>query len=208
MDLVDDQARLRRPYLRAIEAAGGIGVPIAPVPGTAAAILEHLDGLILSGGDDPDTTAFGEPVHPRATLVAPDRQIFELELLDLADRSRPDLPILAICLGMQFMGLHAGGRLDQHLPDTLATADDHWDGCRHPVSGEITGVVYSHHRQALIDPGHHTVIARSHDDVIEAIRDDARPFRVGVQWHPERTEDRTTGAALFESLIRAAEASA
>jgi putative glutamine amidotransferase len=203
MDLVDDQARLRRPYLRAIESAGGIGVPIAPVPGTALALLEHLDGIVLSGGDDPDTTAFGEPVHPKATLMAPDRQAFELELLNQMDRARPDLPILGICLGMQLLGLHGGGRLDQHLPDTLATAEDHWGGREHSVSGDISGMVFSHHRQALVDPGSHSVVAVSPDGVIEAIRDVDRPFRIGVQWHPERSTDPGTGSQLFESLVRA-----
>ncbi len=206
MDLVDDQARIRRTYLRAIAAAGGTPIPIAPVPGTEAGILERLDGLILSGGDDPDTTRFGEPVHPNATLVDPDRQAFELAMLDLVDRTRPDLPVLGICLGMQLMGLHAGGRLDQHLPDTLPTAADHWEGRRHRVTGEIEGVVFSHHRQALTDPGRHAVVATAEDGVIEAIRRVDRPFRMGVQWHPERTDDRTTGAGIFEALVRAAEA--
>jgi putative glutamine amidotransferase len=207
MDLVDDQARLRRPYLRAIEAAGGIGVPVAPVPGTAEMLLDRLDGLILSGGDDPDTTGFGEPVHPEATLMAADRQCFELELLDLVDRRRPDLPMLGICLGMQLMGLHAGGRLDQHLPDTLETADLHWNGGRHAIAGEFAGMVYSHHRQALSSPGRcFEVVATAPDGVIEAIRDPRRSFRLGVQWHPERTDDPATGSGIFAGLIRAAEA--
>jgi len=205
MDLVDDQARLRRPYLRAIEAAGGIGVPLAPVPGTAAMLLDRLDGLVLSGGDDPDTTGFGEPVHPEATLIAGDRQRFELELLDLVDRQRPDLPLLGICLGMQLMGLHAGGRLDQHLPDTLETADLHWNGVRHEIAGELAGEVYSHHRQALASSGRFEVVATAPDGVIEAIRDPGRRFRLGVQWHPERTDDPATGSGIFAGLIRAAE---
>jgi putative glutamine amidotransferase len=206
MDLVDDQARLRRTYLRAIAAAGGIGVPIAPVPGTAAAVIGRLDALVLSGGDDPDTTAFGEPVHPKATLVAADRQAFELEILHLVETSRPDLPVLGVCLGMQLMGLHAGGRLDQHLPDSLETADLHWNGGHHMIAGEIEGTVFSHHRQALSDPGRLSVVATAPDGVIEAIRCREHPFRLGVQWHPERTDDPATGLAIFEALVRAAEA--
>jgi putative glutamine amidotransferase len=204
MDLVEDQARLRRPYLRAIEAAGGIGVPIAPVPGTGAAILGRLDGLILSGGDDPDTTVFGEPVHPKATLMAPDRQSFELELLDLLDRSHPDMPVLGICLGMQLMGLHAGGRLDQHLPDSLDSADLHWNGASHDIAGRFTGTVHSHHRQALVETGSFEVVCTAPDGVIEAIEAPGRRFRLGVQWHPERTDDPAVGASIFEALIRAA----
>jgi putative glutamine amidotransferase len=207
MDLVDDQARLRRPYLRAIAAAGGVGVPIAPIPGTAAAVLGRIDGLILSGGDDPDTTMFGEPVHPRANLIAPDRQTFEMELLDLLMDSHSELPVLGICLGMQMMGLHAGGRLDQHLPDSLASADLHWNGSHHGVVGRFTGTVHSHHRQALVDPGAFDIVATAPDGVIEAIHAPGRRFHLGVQWHPERTEDPVLGAGIFEALIRAVEAS-
>ena len=204
-DLVDDQARVRRPYFRAIEAAGGIGIALPPVPGTAGAVLQRLDALVTSGGDDPDTAPFGDPVHPKATLVAADRQRFELELLEVLERDRPDLPLLAICLGMQFMGLRAGGRLDQHLPDHLPTADQHWDGRRHEVQGSIAGAVHSHHRQALSDAGDLEVVATAPDGVIEAIRRPDRPFHLGVQWHPERTEDPATGSGLFERLVEAAE---
>jgi gamma-glutamyl-gamma-aminobutyrate hydrolase PuuD len=97
--------------------------------------------------------------------------------------------------------------LDQHLPDTLPSAEEHWNGGRHPIAGEFTGSVHSHHRQALTDPGRLAVVATAPDGVIEAIRDPDRAFRVGVQWHPERTDDPATGAAVFDALIRAAEAS-
>lgn len=206
-DLVEDQVRVRRPYFRAIEAAGGVGIALPSMPGTAAAILPRLDALILSGGDDPDTTPFGEPVHPKATLVAADRQACELEWLELVEQTRPRLPLLGICLGMQFMGLRAGGRLDQHLPDHLATADLHWNGTEHEVEGEIAGPVHSHHRQALQDPGDLEVVATAGDGVIEAIARRDRPFHLGVQWHPERTSHDATGPALFRRLVEAAEGS-
>lgn len=203
-DLVEDQARIRRPYFRAIEAAGGIGIALPPVPGTARSILPRLDALVMSGGDDPDTTPFGEPVHPKATLVAADRQQCELEWIEAIERDRPDLPVLGVCLGMQFMGLRAGGRLDQHLPDHLPTADEHWDGRCHEVRGEITGPVHSHHRQALVEAGDFEVVATAADGVIEAIARPDRPFHLGVQWHPERTTHETTGPDLFRRLIEAA----
>lgn len=204
MDLVDDQARLRRTYLRAVHAAGGLGIPLMPLPGTAEDIVGRLDGLILTGGDDPDTTAFGAEVHPQARLVDPDRQRFELELLEGVEAIRPDLPVLGVCLGMQFMGLKAGGTLDQHLPDHLPSAADHWDGARHEVHGDLTGVVHSHHRQALLDAGNLEVVATAKDGVIEAIRRPERPFQLGVQWHPERTDDDAVGLDLFRRLVAAA----
>ena len=203
-DLVDDQVRIRRTYFRALEAAGAVAIPLAPLPGTAMEIVSRLDGLVLSGGDDPDTSAFGHPVHPKARLVDPDRQSFELEILDLLADRHSDLPVLAVCLGMQLLGLHAGGELEQHLPDSLDTADDHADGRLHPVSGaEFNGQVYSRHRQALVDAGDLEVVATAPDGVVEAIRCPHRPHVVGVQWHPERTEDSRLGTALFTALVEA-----
>lgn len=203
-DLVDDQARLRCGYARSIAACGGIAIPLFPLLGSAPSVLDRLDGIILSGGDDPDTTDFGEPVHPKANLIDPVRQRFELELLDTLERSHPEMPVLGICLGMQMLGLHAGGRLNQYLPDDLKTADQHRDGATHEVTGtRFSGRVHSHHVQALDDPGRLTVVGEAPDGVIEAVESNDRPFFLGVQWHPERSDDPRTGRAIFQSLLNA-----
>ena len=204
-DLVEDQIRVRRTYMRAVSACGGIPVPLTPLPGSGAEILGKIHGLVLTGGDDPDTRTFGEEVHPEATLIDPDRQTFEIELLDHLLADDPNRPILGICLGMQLLGLHAGGRLDQHLPDTLETAEDHWNGTLHTVEGPVfKGRVYSHHRQALADPGSLEVVATAPDGVVEAVRCPSRAHVEGVQWHPERTEDPAVGLEVFARLVEAA----
>lgn len=200
------RAQLREAYLDRVWAAGGLPVTMAALSGSAGAVADRVAGVILTGGDDPDMRFFGESLHPKATLIDPRRQVFEIELLKELDR-RPEIPVLGICLGMQMMGLAGGGRLDQYLPDSLATADDHWNGAIHPVSGPIgEGLVHSHHRQALTDPGRYVVTGTSPDGVIEAIADPTAAFRIGVQWHPERTDDPLLGAGLFERLVEAARA--
>ena len=139
--------------------------------------------------------------HDQASPVSRLRQDFELAMIRALE-SEPDQPVLGICLGMQLMGLHAGGRLDQHLPDTLSTAADHADGTPHPIDGPLgTGIVWSRHRQAITDPGSLEVVARAEDGVIEAIADPHRPMYLGVQWHPERTDDPVLGADLFRRLV-------
>jgi putative glutamine amidotransferase len=194
-----------RAYAAMVTQAGGAPLILPCIRECVADYLRIADGIILTGGDDPVTTHWGIPMHPKATPVDPERQVFELALLEALKPLR-EKPVLGVCLGMQMMGLHAGGTLDQHLPDTLPTADLHWNKCNHEIIGELGGgAVHSHHRQALTDPGRHMkVIATSPDGVIEAIRHDDRPFYLGVQWHPERTSDAQLGLGLIQKLIDAA----
>ena len=189
--LEEGRMTLRESYLDAVWNAGGTPLVLPPVPGSAEAVLKSVDAIIFTGGDDPDMRPFGEPLHPLANVIDSRRQAFEMELLAELD-GHDHIPVLGICLGMQLMGLHAGGQLDQHLADSLPTAADHLDGKMHVVEGLLgAGKVHSHHRQALVDPGHYEVAATAHDGVIEAIRNPILHHRIGVQWHPE-TNHRTT----------------
>ena len=197
-----NQYRCRLEYAEAIVQAGGTPLMLPLIEAAIPAYLELCDGFITTGGDDPIMESFGETTHPKARVIENQRQGFELALLDhLAETAHP---LLAICLGMQLFTLHAGGGLDQCLPETLATADDHWDGVEHEVDGLLgNGVVHSHHRQAITDPGRLEVTARADDGVIEAVQDPLHHHRHGVQWHPERTRNDQLGQALFTQLVAA-----
>jgi putative glutamine amidotransferase len=200
-------------YADAIEAAGG--TPLI-LPFCFERIDDYLalcDGFVFAGGDDPDTHAFGVDPHPHAKLVHPRRQAFELALLKALEQT--EQPVLGICLGMQWMALHHGGELDQHLPDTHdpAVAAAHADG-DHPVerlehqhSGlAADGLVHSHHRQAITDSGRMRVCARSDaatGSLIEAVDLDSSRFYLGVQWHPERTGKSALGSGIFDQLVAA-----
>ena len=194
-------------YSRAVAEGGGVPVLLPHEPALAEAYARQCAGLILTGGVDPDTTAFGEPLHASARPMDRRRQAFELALLDVLGDQMPDKPVLGVCLGMQLMALHAGGRLDQYLPETLARADVHAQDHRHAlvlrVSDSVLGTVavgpvVSAHRQAVVDAGSLRVVAAAPDGVIEAVDDPARRFYLGVQWHPERGG----GDALNRGLIR------
>ncbi len=192
---------------RRVERAGGLPVHLPCLPSVAATCADRLDGFVFTGGDDPIMERWGVPTHSKARPVHPDRQAFELALLEalIAHRERP---VLGICLGMQMMSLHAGGRMDQHMPDTdAARAARHWGRLIHRVTGDLgwgafEAPVQSHHRQAIVDAGRLSVCGMSDDGVIEAVRDPARPFYLGVQWHPERTDDHAGGQAIFEQFMR------
>lgn len=200
-----------RTYVEAVRGAGGVPVLLPPGGADAAELVGRLDGFVLTGGDDPKTEPFGEPTDPRTTPVHADRQAFETALLRALEAARPDAPVLGVCLGMQMMALVAGGRLNQHMPETCPTHAEHWerDHAVEPEAGfaagapVLRGVVRSRHRQAVAGPGGMDVIARAPDGVVEAIRDPGRRWYVGVQWHPERTGDYAVGAALFAALVGA-----
>lgn len=211
--LVDEpNTRVRRAYADAVFAAGAIPIHL-PVPRAvdrAAAIKHYLrvcDGFVLTGGFDPITEHHGQPTDPRVTREHPDRQAFDEHLLGALDRLT-DRPVLGVCLGMQLMALHAGGRLNQWMPDSVPTHAEHYDDRRHTISLRVdpapipAGEVTSWHRQSVDDPGRLRVIAVADDGVIEAIDDPDRPFYLGVQWHPERTAAPELGLNLFRSLVK------
>lgn len=197
----DGRYRIGQGYVACIQRAGGHPVVLPASPGTEAAAITLCDAIVFSGGDDPVMEPWGMATHPAATPVDGDRQTFETTLLQLALDA--DRPTLGVCLGMQWMGLAAGGTLDQHLPDTLETAAVHADG-DHPVEGVLGhAVVHSNHHQALAAAGSLEVIAVAEDGVIEAVRGAGR-WWVGVQWHPERTGGGPLGQGLFDDLVAAA----
>ena len=77
-------------------------------------MVARLDGLVISGGADVDPERYGEDAHPRTASWRPDRDAWEIALLDAAEAI--GLPVLGVCRGMQVMAVHAGGALDQHVP--------------------------------------------------------------------------------------------
>lgn len=231
MDASETDGRVRlsvgQAYCQSVAEAGGVPILLPPIVALIGEQLAMVDGVVFTGGGDPRMEAFGEATHPAASCMHEMRQTYEMALLEAINGRGEfgtlgrwcELPVLGICLGMQMMALNAGGRLDQHLPDTLATASEH-RGQRHAMSlderaakvlgisqvgqGAVHGQVDSFHHQGVRDPGRLEVLARSNDGVIEAIADPRRPGYVGVQWHPERTADVTLGRELFKALVQRA----
>lgn len=197
-------------YARCVERAGGTAVMLAPIVDAIPGQLAACSGFVFTGGDDPRLEAFGGTSHPKITPLHPLRQEYELALL-AALESQQDKPVLGICLGMQLMCLRSGGTMDQYMPETTPTHARHW-GADHVVTPTqasqhsvriATGTVHSKHKQAIIATGAMQTIATSDDGVIEAAAHPGRRFYVGVQWHPERTENDALGQAIFDQFIAA-----
>jgi gamma-glutamyl-gamma-aminobutyrate hydrolase PuuD len=105
-DIADAQ-----PYARAIEAAGATPVLEEARPGIE---IGSCAGLLLTGGSDVDPALYGESANPETQPPDPDRDAAEAAVIDEA--LARDLPLLAICRGMQILNVHLGGSLVQHLP--------------------------------------------------------------------------------------------
>jgi putative glutamine amidotransferase len=208
------ELRLGTPYLRAIEAGGGLPVVLAPDdPALAVALLDRLDGLCLAGGPDLDPLGYGAAErHERLGETNRIVDAAELALARAADER--GLPILGICRGAQAMNVARGGTLHQHLDDhrqtTPATEPFHAvDVAPGSFLAALTGdhrvAVNSFHHQAVDRLGAGLAVAgRADDGTVEAIEDRSRPFFVGVQWHAEMLVDLPAHRSLFRALVKAA----
>lgn len=198
-------------YPDAVADAGGEPV-LLPTGALTADVVSRLDGLILAGGADVEPARYGQLPGPHTTVVRPDRD--QAELTGLTTALKRDLPVLAICRGMQLLNVALGGDLVQHLPDLPAThTHDPGPGLFAPRQVRIalgstlhallgdTALAACHHHQALgrIAPDL-TVSALAEDGTVEAVEAVGKAFCVAVQWHPEATEDRR----LFVGHVEAA----
>jgi len=203
-------------YVRSLADAGASPV-ILPVQEereeTLDALVRRLDGLVLTGGPDVDPARYGAEPHPRSQPPRLERDERELALIGAAERR--GLPLLAICRGMQLLNVAHGGTLVQRLPEVVGH-DEHnptpgefsnhsvrvEPGCSlHRALGWDTRDVPTHHHQGIERLAHGlSAVAWAEDGTIEAIEDPAKPFVIGVQWHPEADDNR----AVFEALVEAA----
>jgi putative glutamine amidotransferase len=206
-------------YLEAIGRAGALAVVVPPMPGPAIpALLDRVDGICLSGGPDLHPDAYGAAAHAELGPTEPRLDAFELALARAADER--DMPILAICRGMQVLNVARGGTLHQHLPDVVGDAVTHRQPGApgepiHPVSvaagSRLAGILG--HRHVRVNSFHHqavdvlgerlTITARAADGTVEAFESAGSGFVLGVQWHAECLVDHDEQAALFTALVDA-----
>jgi putative glutamine amidotransferase len=211
-------------YARGVLEAGGLPVILPVLPGTETAQLEHLDGVLLSGGVDVDPEHFGADHEAGLGEVDPERDAFELELYRLTRNSARErsIPVLAVCRGFQLVNVAEGGTLHQHLPGTTGVWADHAQTAKPPVLshrvriaggsrlsnaleaagfGPETMRVNSYHHQGIKDvaPGL-TVNAWAPDGLVEGLEGHGV---LAVQWHPELLfETHPEHRLPFEMLVK------
>ena len=214
-------------YEESVRRAGGEPRLLDYASDSPADVVKGVGGILLAGGNDVLPSLYGESAHQTFEAAETGRDEYEMELVRRAKEA--DVPVLAICRGVQLLNVAHGGTLIQDIPSQLTGALEHklavpphqsfdlaheiWiekDSrlaalLRERLEGSDSLEVNSRHHQALKALGEGLVTtATAPDGVIEAVEDPNRRFWVGVQWHPENFWRTGEFRALFEGFIKAA----
>lgn len=215
-------------YLDSLREAGADPLVIARDRDTPHDVVRDAAGILLLGGPDVEPALYGEAPHPTFDPSEPGRDAYEIELIRLAIER--DLPLFAICRGVQVLNVALGGTLIQDIPSQAPSSTRHTkitdapkatiahditvtdDSRLHAILGpqltaSATCGVNSRHHQAIDRPGRDLIVsAIAPDGIIEAIERPASRFLVGVQWHPENFVRETpyNFARLFRAFVDAA----
>ncbi len=221
-----EAAIIQKKYLDTVELADARPILLPPLDSDLAneanhdeiseavrEVIDIVDGVVLIGGGDVDSSIYGQEPNPYSYGVSPKRDAWEISLTKACIEM--DKPLLGICRGMQIINIALGGTLDQHIPDLVNTSN-HSPGSG--LFGEIevhfemrskmdevfgkSALVQCRHHQAVSDLGKGlSVTGRSDDGVIHSIEgNEGLRYLAGVQWHPEQSID----SRLITSLIKGA----
>jgi putative glutamine amidotransferase len=193
-------------FAEGVARAGGIPVEL-PWSVEATEVVERLDGLVVTGGQDVHPSRWGgqatvDPdVDPRWSHDGHDlgRDAYEAALIEAAIAA--EIPLLGICRGHQLLNVVRGGTLIEHLEDdgpiihstrNAAPSAGDPEHVVEFVEGSWVHAIYgprrqtnSWHHQAVDRSGDGLVVTgRTADGVVESIALEGRPV-IGVQWHPE-----------------------
>jgi putative glutamine amidotransferase len=204
-------------YLEALRQAGAAVTVVDAEDPDALGALDEVVGLCLPGGRDVHPAHYGEAPHAAFDPSSPARDALEIRLARLAVAQ--DIPLLAICRGMQVLNVALGGTLVQDIPDQVPSARPHavddtlttpahevhltggsW--LRQAAEAGMPTLVNSRHHQAVrvLGPGLHAT-AVAPDQVIEGVELPGAAFCVGVQWHPENFWRSGESRALFDLFV-------
>jgi putative glutamine amidotransferase len=207
-------------YPDAIRRAGAVPVVIPPMDAAAIEpLLDGLWGLCLSGGPDLHPAIYGADPHPALGPTEPELDRFEIALVRAAEAR--EMPVLAICRGLQVLNVARGGTLTQDLPTLRPSAIEHrqpqpGSTPTHAVSLEPASLVAGclGVRDLAVNSFHHQAADRlgdglravgwAPDGVIEAIEATDRGFTVAVQWHAESMVRSAEQTHLLTAFAEAA----
>ena len=216
---------LGRDYSEAVERSSGVPLHLSLIPEAdyISAALDGLDGILLPGcNTDVDPHYYGEEPHRKLGTVIPEKD--QTDQLVLAEVEKRNLPLFAICYGMQALNVSRGGTLIQDIESQIPKSIKHEQGMpqtRNSHGLKIAGGsifsglssvksakgelrVNSSHHQAVKKVGKNLkAVAWASDGIIECIHDTRKNrFALGVQWHPEMTFDLDpVSVEIFELFV-------
>ena len=208
-------------YIRSIIEAGGVPViiPFSTNDEAVRETMEHIDGLLLSGGHDLYPLNYGEEPKQGIGPVWPERDHFDFLLLEAAEKR--GIPVMAICRGHQIVNVYRGGSLYQDLKYDNNCCIKHSQNqdpatATHTLSidpasrfakiiGTDTWVTNSHHHQTINRVGNGLKIsARAKDGTIEGLESTDGTYLQSYQFHPEMMSINNAKAKLlFEDFVQA-----
>jgi putative glutamine amidotransferase len=210
-------------YLEAVKRTGGEPIELDLQHDDPKNVTARGQGLLLTGGGDIHPGLYGEAPHPTFQASETGRDEYEIALVQAAMAA--EIPIFAICRGMQLLNVALGGTLIQDIPSMVNGAASHsvpeprfaiahevWvvKGSRlatlmaEKLDGDICQVNSRHHQAVKAVAGGWEVTATAPDGVIEAIEQPGDVFRLAVQWHPENFWRTGEFRPLFEAFVDAA----
>ncbi len=213
-------------YVKAIHQVGGMPVilPTLMTEDDWSLLVQRLDGVLLSGGEDIAPKLYGQAPEAWLGGVDEERDQGELGLTRLAV-SR-GIPVFGICRGSQTLNVALGGTLYQDIAAHIPNALDHAYVPGRPIEQNVHSVTVEpgsrlaailKHTQLNVNSAHHQsvqkpgtglrVVAQAPDGVIEGLEMPDYSFCLAVQWHPEAmVPEIDVMWALFEAFIQAASA--
>lgn len=210
-------------YIQAVVDSGGMPLLIPYQPKESLRrLIGFLDGLLVPGGVDVDPKRYGQNPTLHCGRVDPLRD--ELDLLAVGFALERDLPILAVCRGLQILNVALGGSLVQDIPSQVSAPIKHmqeaagWYATHDlilqgasllkEILGTDPAAVNSFHHQSIAAVGSGLRVAASAPDgVIEAVEGTSNRFVLGVQWHPELMVGHYPAAArIFKRFVESASA--
>lgn len=216
-----EKYKVDRDYVDAIKIAGGIPIIIPPFDNKRKirAILNSVDGVLLTGGKDLNPKRYGEKIKPDANvdLISPEKEYADILLCE--EILKRDIPTLAICLGMQVLNVVGGGSLYQDIDlqcnskIKVKHRDEKESYVLHKIKTRRKSMLYqilqrgeisvpSSHHQAVKSLGEDFIeSAYSADGITEAFESKRHSFLIGIQWHPEKMIAYQEHRKIFEAFV-------
>lgn len=210
----DGQTCLAETYIQSVIQAGGapVVIPATTDLRVLTAVVQDLDGILMSGGGDINPLFVGEEPLPALQDVDTLRDRYDLLLIRLA--SNRQIPLMGICRGHQMLNAAFGGTLYQDIYSQADTdvikhsqkmAREEASHTVHLEDGCVIAVNSFHH-QAVKDVAPEFVqTAVAPDGINEGMRHPEKSV-FSVQWHPEAMaiHGDEEAQALFNHFIEEA----